>query len=168
MRHDELDVAPGDEDLLETVLYAANAVGDEGEAGTVEDGLLDAGDEAEPEVLAYLADLAQKVEIEDQSMVVARSQVVQQLIHDQQQPVIRVCLMECRHHLLEDTLAARNFADAREDEGNAERVQALLELAGDDVAQGHRCRADLRADYLESAGQAPSRFFRLGIGQVRR
>ena len=81
--------------------------------------------------------------------------------------MIRVCLVECRHHLLEDTLAARDFADAREGEGNAERVQALLELAGDDVAQGHRGRADLRADHLESAGQAPSRFFRPGIGEVR-
>ena len=75
--------------------------------------------------------------------------------------------MECRHHLLEYTLAARNFADAREDEGDAEHVQALLEFAGDDVAQGHRCRADLRADHLESAGQAPSRFLRPGIGEVR-
>ena len=71
LRHDELDVAPGDEDLLEAVLHAANAVGDEGEAGTVEDGFLHAGDEAESEVLADLADLAQEVEVEDQSMVVA-------------------------------------------------------------------------------------------------
>ena len=122
LRHDELDVAPGDEDLFETALYAANAVGDECEAGTVEEGLLHAGDEAESEVLADLADLAQEVEVEDQLLVPARPEEVQQLVHGQQQPVVRVRLVERRHHFLEDTLAAGDFGDARKLEGDTERV----------------------------------------------
>ena len=167
LRHDELDVAPGDEDLLEAVLHAADAVGDEGEAGAVEEGFLHAGDEAEPEVLAHLAELAQEVEVEDQLVVIARPQVVQQLVHDQQQPVIRVRPMERGHHLLEAPLAAGDFGDARKGERDTERAQTLLELADDDVAQGHRGRTDLRADDLEPAGQFPSGFLRRGMGELR-
>ena len=59
------------EDLLEPVLHAANAIGDEGKTGTVKDGLLHAGNEPEPKVLADLADFAQEVEVEDQLLVFA-------------------------------------------------------------------------------------------------
>ncbi len=46
--HHVLDVGPRDADLLEAVLHAAQTLGHVGEPGTVEDGLLQAGDEAEP------------------------------------------------------------------------------------------------------------------------
>ena len=45
----------------------------EGEAEIVEDGFLYAGDEAEAKVLADLPDFAQKVEIQNQVLVVARA-----------------------------------------------------------------------------------------------
>ena len=158
LRHDELHVPPGDADLLEAVLHPADAVGDEGEAGAVEDGLLHAGDEAEAEILADLADLAQEVEVEDQLLVPARAQVIQQLVHHQQQPVIGVDRVERGHHLLEGALAAGGLGGAREGERDAERRQALLQLAGHDVAERHGGRADLGADDLEPASDALRRF----------
>ena len=45
--HHELDVVPGDEHLLESVLHPADRVGDEREPGAVENGFLNAGHEAQ-------------------------------------------------------------------------------------------------------------------------
>ena len=73
--HHELDIAAGDEDLLEAVLHPADAVGDKGEARAVENGFLDTGHEAEAQILADLADLAEEVEVEDQFLVLAGAQV---------------------------------------------------------------------------------------------
>ena len=164
--HDELHVPPGDADLLEAVLHPADAVGDEGEAGAVEDGLLHAGDEAEAEVLADLADLAQEVEVEDQLLVLARAQEIQQLVHHQQQPVIGVDRVERGHHLLEGALAAGGFGGAREGERDAERREMLLQLAGHDVVQGHGGRADLGAHHLEAAGDAARRLCRPRVREL--
>ena len=58
--HHVLDVGPRDADLLEAVLHPAQAVGHVGEPGIVEDGLLQAGDEAEAQILADLAHLAEE------------------------------------------------------------------------------------------------------------
>src|SRR3989304_3167684 len=69
--HHELDVLASDEDLLEAVLHPADAVGHEGETSAVEDGFLDTGDEAESQVFADLANLAQEVEVEDEFLVLA-------------------------------------------------------------------------------------------------
>ena len=136
--------------------------------GAVEDGLLHAGDEAEAEVLADLADLPQEVEVEDQVLVLARAQEVQQLVHDQQQPVIGVDRVERGHHLLEGALVAGGLGGAREGEDDPERRQAILELAGHDVAQGHGGRADLGADDLEAAGDALRRFRGLRVRELGR
>src|SRR5660398_242664 len=45
--HDKFHIAAGNEDLLETVLHAADAVGDKGKARAVENGFLDTGHETE-------------------------------------------------------------------------------------------------------------------------
>ncbi len=79
--HHELDIFAGDEDLLEAVLHPANALGHEGEAVTVENGFLDTGDKAKTQVLADLADLPQKVQVKDKFLVLARAQIVKQLVH---------------------------------------------------------------------------------------
>ena len=59
--HNEFDVLASDKDLLEAVLHPANAVGHERKARTVKNGFLYAGDKAEPQILADLADLAKKL-----------------------------------------------------------------------------------------------------------
>ena len=71
--HDEFDVLSGDEDLLEAVLDAAEAVRNEGEARAVEDGFLYARHEAESKILADFADFAQEVEVEDNLLVLSRA-----------------------------------------------------------------------------------------------
>jgi len=81
--HDKFHVAAGNEDLLEAVLYPADAVRDKGEARAVENRFLDTGHEAETQVLTDLADLAEEVEVEDQFLVLAGAQVVEQLVDHQ-------------------------------------------------------------------------------------
>ena len=112
--HHELDILAGDEDLLEAVLHPADAVGHKGKAGAVEDGLLDAGDEAEPQVLADLADLAQEVEIENEFLIFAGPQVVEQFVHYQEQAVVGMLLVEGGHHLLEGTFVIGHLIRRRE------------------------------------------------------
>ena len=165
---DELHVAARDADLLEAVLHAADAVGGEGEAVAVENGFLHAGDEAEAEVLADFAHLAQEAEIEDQLVVVTRAQIVQQFVDDEQQTMVGVDGMKRRHCVLEGALAAGGFADAREGKGDAEGGQALLELAGHDVAERHGGGADLGADDLEPAGDGLRRLRRFRVREFRR
>ena len=62
----ELHVRSGDEELIEAILDAAQTICDRGESVAVEDRFLHAGHEAEAEILAHLAHLAQEVQIEDQ------------------------------------------------------------------------------------------------------
>ena len=109
--HHELDVLAGDENLLEAVLHPADAVGHEGKARAVEDGFLDTGDEAEAQVLADLADLAQEVQVEDQLLVLAGAQVIEQLVHHQEQAVVgnswwNAVIISSKARLLLDTLSA--------------------------------------------------------------
>ena len=149
--HHELDVLAGDEDLLEAVLHPADAVGHEGEAGAVENGFLDAGDEAEPQVLADLADLAEEIQVEDQFLVLAGAQVIQQLVHHQEQSVVGILLVEGGHHLFEGALVVGHLVRGREGIGHAHGGQVLLQFGHEDVAQGHGGRADLGPDHLEAA-----------------
>jgi len=79
--HDELHVAAGDLDLLEPVLHPAEGVGDELQPRTVEDRFLHPRDEAEAEVLTDFAHLAEEVEVENQRLIGAALQIVQQLVH---------------------------------------------------------------------------------------
>ena len=154
--HDELDVLAGDEDLLEAVLHPAHAVGDEGEPRAVEDGFLHAGDEAEAQVLADLADLAQEVQVEDQLLILARAQVVEQLVHHQEQAVVGILLVEGGHHLFEGALVVGHLVRGREGVGHAHGGQVLLEFGHKDVAQGHGGRTDLGSDHLEASAILPA------------
>ena len=106
--HNEFDVATGNEDLLEAVLHPADAVGDKGEARAIENGFLDTGHEAEAQVLADLADLAEEVEVEDQLLVLAGAQVVEQLVDHKQQSVFGEDLAKLGHHVLEGPFVAGN------------------------------------------------------------
>ena len=88
--NDEGNIFARDADLLEAVFHASQRVGDELEARVVEEALLHAGDEAEPSASADLADLAQEVKVEDQGLLLAGAEVVEQLVDDEQQAVRRV------------------------------------------------------------------------------
>jgi hypothetical protein len=133
--HHELDVLAGDEDLLEAVLDAADAVGHEGEAGAVEDGFLHPGDEAEAQVLADLADLPEEVQVENEILVLAGAQIIEQFIDHQEQAVIRVLLVEGEHHRFEGTLVVRHLVYARKSIAHAERGQVLLKLCDYNIPQ---------------------------------
>ena len=124
----ELDVGAGDEELVEAILDAAHAAGHVREPVAVEDRLLHAGDEAEAQVLAHLAHLAQEVEVEHQLLVAAAPQVVEQLIHHQQQPLVRVPLVERRHHLLERPFVVRDRVGGGEPVRHAPGVERRFEL----------------------------------------
>ena len=64
-------VLPDDAKLLEAVLHPAQALGDELELRVVEQALLQAGDEAEADQLADLADLPQEAKVEDEFVLLA-------------------------------------------------------------------------------------------------
>ncbi|MCG3137503.1 MAG: hypothetical protein HJJLKODD_01349 [Phycisphaerae bacterium] len=135
--------------MLEAVLHPADAVGHKGKTRAVENGFLDTGDETEPQVLADLADLAQEVEIEDEFLILAGAQVVEQFVHHQEQTVVGMLLVEGGHHLFERTFVIGHLVCGREGIGHAHCGQVLLQFGDEDVAQGHGSRADLGSDYLE-------------------
>jgi len=150
--HDEFDVAAGNEDLLEAVLYPADAVGDKGEARAVENGFLDTGHEAETQILADLADLAEEVEVEDQLLILAGTQVVEQLVDHQQQAVFGKDLAELGHHVFEGPLVAGDGPGFGEHILHAEFFEVLFQFSHQDVAQGHGGGTDLGTDDLEPTG----------------
>ncbi|OQC24622.1 MAG: hypothetical protein BWX71_01810 [Deltaproteobacteria bacterium ADurb.Bin072] len=154
--HHKLDVLAGDEDLLEAVLHPAYAVGHKGKAGAVKNGFLDAGDEAEPQVLADLADLAQEVEIENEFLVLAGAQVVEQFVHHQEQAMVGMLLVEGGHHLFERTFVIGHLIRRREGIRHAHCSQVLLELGYQDITQGHGGRADFGSDHLETPADLAS------------
>ena len=64
LRHYKAHVLPGEKNLGEALVHAAQTVGHMLEAAAVEDGFLHAGHEAETQVLGDLADLAQEGQIQ--------------------------------------------------------------------------------------------------------
>ena len=114
LRDDVGHVLAGDANLLEAVLDPPEGVGHELEPGIVEEALLDAGHEAEPRRPADLSHLAQEVQVEDERLLVACSQVVEQLVQHEQQALVGVGLLEGGHHRGERVLAVRRFAGRRE------------------------------------------------------
>jgi hypothetical protein len=105
--------------LLESVLDPPDTIGHERESWAIENCLLDAGNETQAEVLTDLTDLAQEIEVENQLLVLACPEVVEQLIHYQKEPVVGILLVECTHHLLETALAVGDLIRGRKRIGNA-------------------------------------------------
>jgi len=101
-------------------------IGHEGETGAVEDGLLHTRHEAEAQVTTRFAHLTEKAEVEDQLLVLAATQIVQELIHDQEQTMVGIHLVKRGHHLLEGPLVAHDLAGIREGVGHAHGGQVLL------------------------------------------
>src|ERR1035438_5368276 len=86
LRDNEFNVRGGNLDLLKSVLHSADGVGDMREPATVKNGFLHARHATETEFLDHLANLAKESEIQNQLFVVAAAQIIQQLVHDEQQP----------------------------------------------------------------------------------
>jgi len=152
--HDVRHVLPGDAHLLEAVLHAPQRLGHELEVGALEEALLDAGDEAEAADPADLADLPQEVQIEDQVLagLEPRAEVVEQLVEHEEQPLLRVLLLERLHHLEERVLVVGHLVRGGEAVGDAEVGELLLQRGADDVPERHRGRPDLGAHHLELPG----------------
>ena len=91
LRDDIGNVLSSDSHLFETVpLHPPHRLGDELEARVVEQTLLYAGHEAEPRPRADLAYLAQEVEIENQLLLFTSAKEVEELIDDEQEPMVRI------------------------------------------------------------------------------
>ncbi|OPY78412.1 MAG: hypothetical protein A4E70_02381 [Syntrophus sp. PtaU1.Bin005] len=148
--HDEFHVAASNKNLLEAVLHPADAVGDKGETRTVENGFLDASHEAEAQILADLANLAEEVEVEDQLLILAGAQVVEQLIDHQQQTMLGEDLAELGHHVFEGPFVAGDGACLGKDVFHTKFFEILFQLGHQDVAQGHGGGSDFGADNLEA------------------
>src|SRR5262249_1399335 len=123
LSHDELHIITGDENLLEAVFDPADAIGYEGETGTVKDGFLDTGDEAESQVLADLADLPEEIQVKDEFLILACAQVIEQLVHYQEQAMVGMLLVESSHHVLEGSLVVGDVRRGREGVGHTQSRQ---------------------------------------------
>jgi hypothetical protein len=86
-------------------------------------------------------------------LVAPRTQKVEQFVYDQEQTLVGVFLVEGGHHGHQQVLAVGSFAHRRELIGDTHLLrQCQLQLAKQDVAQGHGGRADLGAHHLELPG----------------
>ena len=82
------DILASDADLLEAVLHAPQGVGDELEARLSNRLSCTPAMKRKRVLSADLADLAQEVEVEDQLLLFAGAQVVEQLVDDEQQTCV--------------------------------------------------------------------------------
>ena len=114
------------------------------------------GDEAEADQLADLADLPQEAQVEDQVVLLAGPQVVEQFVHDQEQPVVGVLLVELRHHVGQVVLVAVHLIVGGEGERQPLAGHEVFEPAADDVAQALLRGGDFQPDDLELPGDRPS------------
>ena len=171
LRHYELHVALGDEHLLEAVLDPSKRLGRERKRGSAEDRFLHAGHEAEAQVAAHFAHFPHEVQVVHQLLVLARPQVVQKLVHNEQETVVGEDAVERRHHLLEAVLVAAHFVGGREGVVDAHGGRFFLQRVRKDVAQGHLRRPDLHPNHLEAArdvfGGLRQLRMREALGQLR-
>lgn len=122
----EGDVLAGDAHLLEAVTHSAQLLGHEREARAVKQRFLESSDEAEGGQGRNLAELTQEAEVQDQLLLTAGAQVVQQLVHDEQDAVVRVALVEGGHGLDDRVLVVGELARRREPERRSPALQRHL------------------------------------------
>jgi len=132
---DEADVLPSQQHLREAVLHTAQAVGDVLETVAVKDGFLDAGHEAETQVLGDFTDLAQERQVQHQIVVLSGPQVVKKLVDNQQYAVVGVNLSERGHHLFKRRLVVDHLVSGGERVADTVLFKEVLKLLRDDVPQ---------------------------------
>ena len=95
-----------------------------------------------------------KFRVEDEGLLVAGAQVVEQLVEHQEKALVRMGLLERLHHGREGVLVVRDLARLRELVVHTELTEFLFDVEADDVAQAHLGGADLGTKNLESPGYA--------------
>src|SRR5437870_12878872 len=90
-----------------------------------------------------------KFKVQNQFLIPTSAEVIEQLVHHQEQTVIGELLVERRHHLLEGALIIGDLASVGEGKADTQCVQVLRQFGDENVAQRHRRGANLSADYLK-------------------
>jgi len=131
------------------MLDPPEAVRGELKARVVEEALLDTGDEAESRALDELSDRAEEVQVKHQLLLPVGAEVVEQLVEDEEEPLVRELRGECHHHGGEHVLVVPDLALGRHVEVHAMFRQLVLERLHDELPQRHR-RVDLGPDHEEA------------------
>jgi hypothetical protein len=74
-----------------------------------------------------------------------------ELIKDEDQPMIGMCGLKCRHHFLQGALVLVAVVRRRKFVGNSDLRQTILQDRAHDVAQGHSGGTNLGTDHAEMA-----------------
>ena len=155
-------VLAGDAYLLEAVLDPPHRVGHELEAWAVKERFLDPGHKAKARQAAGFAQLSEEGQVQHQRLITPRAQIVEQLVHDEQEPLVWVPFLKGAHHADQQVLAVGCLIHRRKRIGDAHLAQCEFHLAQQDVAQAHRRRADLGAHHEELPGNRSG-----GVGHLR-
>src|SRR5437868_5180935 len=127
-------------DLLEAVFHTAKAVRGKSKTTGIKNGLLHTSDETELQCLADFTNLPEEAQIENQGLVLSAPKVIQQLVDDHEQPMLREFLVELFHHVLEGRLVLGNLVGGGKGEIDPKLQQVASQCAGENFAQTHRCR----------------------------
>ena len=112
--------------------------------------------------------IAQKMGLPiDQLVIATRLKVLQELINNEQQSLIRVTLIEGCHHLLEGVLVVELLVGSRERIADTDLFEETLKLQGDDLAQRHLQPAHLDAQHLEATSDRGNRLGDFGVADHR-
>ena len=132
-----------------------------------EEALLDTGDEAKARALGELSDRAEEVQVAHQLLLAVGAEVVEQLVEDEEQPLVGELGRERRHHGGEHVLVVLDLVLGRHLELHAVFSQLVLERLHDELPQRHR-RVDLGADDEEAPGDQRGLVGHRGVGDRAR
>ena len=155
-----------DAELLETGLHPPKALGRELKGRVVEERLLHASHEAEAQVLAHLTHLAKEAEVAHEIDVLATAQVVQDLVDDEEEALVRMDLVEGLHHADELRLVLGDAVGRLELELYPHLGQPSFQALAEDVPQAHLDGTDLHPDYLELARNLAGSLHDTGVREV--
>ena len=155
---DKGHVLPGDPYLLESITHAPNCICDPCEARVIEQGFLQAANEAEASVLADLPNLSQERQVLNQLPVLTTPEEIKHLIEDKQQALIREHRLERTHHFDQRVFCVRYMLERFEGVLHASLSKSLGQFNADDVAQAHVAGANVKSDDLESSANRRKRF----------
>ena len=158
----------GDDDLREAVAHAPQRLGDEAEARVVEDLLLNAEDDAHAALRAHFAECAEELQVEHDLPLVARAQIREELVHNNEIATVAVLGGERLHDVADELLVVHHRREVRHLEVDATTVEVVLNVAAENVAQRHGHAADLHAQHFELARDGLYRLCEALVLQVRK
>ena len=128
-----------------------------GKSGIVKDGHLHASHEAKAQILANLSHLSQQAQVQDECLIPAGTQIVQQFVHHNQQPMVGIVLVERGHHLFKSTFVVGDAANIGKGKQNAKPFKMLFQFHHQDLSQRHGGGTDFDAYHLETPSDTSSR-----------